>query len=86
MPAPKNRSKNLATTRHNWAARQVWTTGDEIAYLAGLGMHTWCERSQDTREALLRRYLKTMATRTHWGDIDEMLVRSACQRMLAACF
>lgn len=58
----------------------AWTTGDELAFLAGLGTHS--TSVQTPRTVLLQRYLAAARRRTSWGGVASGKILHAVRVML----
>ena len=82
---PARAARGTPKTRSGFSSSYYWTTGDEIAFLAGLGTGCWREGHHAARTALLDQYLDAMHLRIDWGTVESLRVRAACLDMLIDC-
>ncbi len=58
------------------------STRMEIAFISQLGTHSNIGKS---RKSLLKKYLRSLSLRVHWGDLNKAKIRRAVEQQLAAC-
>jgi len=55
-------------------SNRIWSTENEVAFIAGIGTHT---RNMPPRETLLVRYRAALRYRHNWGEINQREVLQA---------
>lgn len=69
-------------SEEKFTAKKVYRTGDEVAFIEGLGMQS-APGSRDGRKAMLEKYIEASKKRTNWGEIKPEKAIHTAKSLLA---